>query len=386
LEATLRESDGQSTTVINDVFGNVVGTVSGTNGLWNPARVSSYGPEPGYQALTLSASVPLVETLVWRTRRVDPTGYYWLGARYYDPVAGRMLSPDPLGHAASMSLYDLCNGDPLNRFDADGRDPLDWADHLDAYVSTARGFYTSQSGWFWNGAVGTGSDVLYGVSDMLRLGTGVESATRSGASGWDIAIGVTEDIARAAGLVTLVGDPATGLGRRFEPKSLDVRPFGELSGTLPPGEQAHHSNQNGAFASEVPRNEGASIPMRGDAMNEPRTSHYEAHSELERFWDQFREGGPRPGEAPTIQEYSAANYNALRQAGYSASEARQIADAGLRDLSARGFQPSDAVPRVPNRFNQAPDNLTPLTAALQVNQGDRRVEQDPTGKYVKGGN
>jgi RHS repeat-associated protein len=121
LEATIRESDGQSTTVINDVFGNVVGTVSGTNGLWNPARVSSYGPEPGYQALTLSASVPLVETLVWRTRRIDPTGYYWLGARYYDPVGGRMLSPDPLGHAASMSLYDLCNGDPLNRFDADGR-------------------------------------------------------------------------------------------------------------------------------------------------------------------------------------------------------------------------------------------------------------------------
>jgi hypothetical protein len=32
-----------------------------------------------------------------------------------------MLSPDPLGHAASMSLYDLCNGDPLNRFDPDGR-------------------------------------------------------------------------------------------------------------------------------------------------------------------------------------------------------------------------------------------------------------------------
>jgi RHS repeat-associated protein len=121
LEATIRESDGQTTTVINDVFGNVVGTVSGTNGLWNPARVSSYGPEPGYQALTLSASVPLVETLVWRTRRIDPTGYYWLGARYYDPVAGRMVSPDPLGHAASMSLYDLCNGDPLNRFDADGR-------------------------------------------------------------------------------------------------------------------------------------------------------------------------------------------------------------------------------------------------------------------------
>jgi hypothetical protein len=51
---------------------------------------------------------------------MDPTGYYQLGARPYDPVAGHFLSADPLGHEASMDLYSFCSGDPLNRFDPTG--------------------------------------------------------------------------------------------------------------------------------------------------------------------------------------------------------------------------------------------------------------------------
>ena len=38
----------------------------------------------------------------------------------YDGI-GRFLSPDPLGHAASMSLYDYCAGDPVNGLDPTGR-------------------------------------------------------------------------------------------------------------------------------------------------------------------------------------------------------------------------------------------------------------------------
>lgn len=52
---------------------------------------------------------------------MDQTGYYWQGARYYDPVAGRFLSPDPLGHDASMDLYSYADGDPINECDPDGR-------------------------------------------------------------------------------------------------------------------------------------------------------------------------------------------------------------------------------------------------------------------------
>jgi RHS repeat-associated protein len=121
LEATIREVDALTTPVLNDYFGNVLATLSGTNVNWSAVRVIGYGPVMGYEVPTLTLSTPLAETLLWRTRRIDPSGFYCLGARYYDPVAGHFLSPDPLGHSSSMDLYSFCNGDPLNGFDADGR-------------------------------------------------------------------------------------------------------------------------------------------------------------------------------------------------------------------------------------------------------------------------
>ncbi|HVU09418.1 MAG TPA: HYD1 signature containing ADP-ribosyltransferase family protein [Verrucomicrobiae bacterium] len=121
LEATVRESDGLTTPVLNDYFGNVLATISGTTTSWSPVRVGGYGPVLGYQSPTLTASTLLADTLVWRSRGIDPSGFYNLGARYYDPVAGHFLSADPLGHASSMDLYSFCGGDPINQFDPTGR-------------------------------------------------------------------------------------------------------------------------------------------------------------------------------------------------------------------------------------------------------------------------
>jgi hypothetical protein len=44
-----------------------------------------------------------------------------MGMRYYDPESGTFLSADPMGHPASLSLYDYCASDPVNRVDPDGR-------------------------------------------------------------------------------------------------------------------------------------------------------------------------------------------------------------------------------------------------------------------------
>jgi len=121
LEATILESSLQVTPVLNDYFGNVLASVAGGATSWNPVRVTGYGPEIGYETPTLTPGTPLVDTLVWRSRKADPSGLYWLGARYYDPLAGRFLSSDPSGHSASWDLYNFASGDPINRFDADGR-------------------------------------------------------------------------------------------------------------------------------------------------------------------------------------------------------------------------------------------------------------------------
>jgi RHS repeat-associated protein len=121
LEATILDSNGTATGVLNDYFGNAVATVYGGSVTWNTTKVGGYGPLPDSSAQPLTDATQLAQAIVWRGHRIDPTGFYYLGARYYEPTSGRFLSPDPKGQAASMSLYDFCNGDPVNGFDPDGR-------------------------------------------------------------------------------------------------------------------------------------------------------------------------------------------------------------------------------------------------------------------------
>ena len=120
------------TAVVTDHFGHTLATVKGGQTAWNPTRVDGYGAVQGYRApVSIEASylsffpkpdrVSPLEATLWRGKRIDPTGYYWIGARYYDPVGGRFLSPDPMGHAATWDLYSFANGDPINYYDPDGR-------------------------------------------------------------------------------------------------------------------------------------------------------------------------------------------------------------------------------------------------------------------------
>jgi len=105
---------------VQDYFGNIIGAITNHVVAWNPARFSGYGPVPGYQSPALSLDVSLAQSLGWRGKRVDETGLINLGARLYDPVAGRFLNADPLGHNASMDLYSFCGGNPLNNWTRTG--------------------------------------------------------------------------------------------------------------------------------------------------------------------------------------------------------------------------------------------------------------------------
>jgi RHS repeat-associated protein len=121
LEAST-DADGQTSGILNDYFGNsaawssAAGTVT-----WNDTTVGGYGALPGKVARPLTATTSLADATVWKGKRIDPTGFYYLGARYYEPNSGRFISPDPMGHAASKALYDYANGDPVNNCDPDGR-------------------------------------------------------------------------------------------------------------------------------------------------------------------------------------------------------------------------------------------------------------------------
>jgi RHS repeat-associated protein len=121
LEATIREYDGYAVGVINDCFGNGVAVVSNNVAVFGTTRVGAYGPVAGSTAPLLSKNVSLAAATIFRGGRMDPMGLFCFGHRYYDANSGRFISPDPLGHAASIGLYDYCGGDPIDHFDPDGR-------------------------------------------------------------------------------------------------------------------------------------------------------------------------------------------------------------------------------------------------------------------------
>lgn len=123
LEATIRETDGQATGLVNDFFGNAVASVSSSPSsvAWNETRVGGYGPVPGSRARQLSENVSLSDATVWRSHRMDQTGFYCLGARYYEPISGKFLSYDPTWNRADASGYSFAGNDPVNGFDPDGR-------------------------------------------------------------------------------------------------------------------------------------------------------------------------------------------------------------------------------------------------------------------------
>src|SRR5574344_1954795 len=50
------------------------------------------------------------------------TGYYYYGARYYDPITALWLGTDPLKHKyPGIGAYVYCAGNPVRYVDPDGR-------------------------------------------------------------------------------------------------------------------------------------------------------------------------------------------------------------------------------------------------------------------------
>lgn len=64
--------------------------------------------------------------------------------------------------------------------------------------------------------------------------------------------------------------------------------YGDLSGNLEDGWQANHINQVASFRDVIPLNDGLAVPMRGSAITDIGSAHYEFHAELENLWAPYR--------------------------------------------------------------------------------------------------
>ncbi|MBM3610442.1 MAG: RHS repeat-associated core domain-containing protein, partial [Alphaproteobacteria bacterium] len=157
LESCFTENTKTSVGIVNNYFGDVVGLLSSGTFTPYPSALGAYGPMPG-------SSVDQALQPQWRGHYLDPTGFYYMGARYYDPQGGRFISPDPLGHSSSLGLYDYCNGDPVNGLDPDGRcvegASAGWANGNGQFAGTYDSSQASSQlayglGWTVGGALGT---------------------------------------------------------------------------------------------------------------------------------------------------------------------------------------------------------------------------------------
>ncbi|MCK5148081.1 RHS repeat-associated core domain-containing protein [bacterium] len=72
----------------------------------------------------ISGSDPAKFTFTGKERDDEGgTGWFYFGARYYDPAIGRWLTPDPLASKyPGLSPYNYCGNNPLVNIDTDGQD------------------------------------------------------------------------------------------------------------------------------------------------------------------------------------------------------------------------------------------------------------------------
>jgi len=112
-------------------------------------------------------------------------------------------------------------------------------------------------------------------------------------------------------------------------------------------------NQNAAFNSVIPKDEGFAIGIRGNAFTELGTPHYEFHRSLENFWDSYRKGGDLFGEVPTNSQYGDAIEQALKDFGINGLETQRLSDLANTNRELYGLMPEDIIPRIPRKIYQS---------------------------------
>ena len=114
-----------------------------TNSSGGVVYVSGYEPfGPGY-------GEDGVEDYRYTGKREDPTGLYYYGARYYNPVIGRFttkdIAPSDLKLPQSLNRYVYCRNNPQKYLDFNGKNPLIVAGFITGALLTG-GIYYAKTG------------------------------------------------------------------------------------------------------------------------------------------------------------------------------------------------------------------------------------------------
>ncbi|MGN7119067.1 hypothetical protein ACTHQ8_22775, partial [Lysinibacillus odysseyi] len=147
----------------------------------------------------------------------------------------------------------------------------------------------------------------------------------------------------------------TGAGNAVPPKAkpsnIEVEKYGKLKNDKSTSGQAHHLNQDAAFRTVIPKKEGMSVKLEGNALKDVGTPHFNAHKTMEEFWSQYRKGGEKYRETPTCGEYTKALYKSLQDAGLSKEDAFYATKEAIKQRRQYGLTYDTPVPRIPGPMN-----------------------------------
>jgi RHS repeat-associated protein len=246
-------------------------------------------------------------------------GLMLLGYRFYNPDTGRFLTRDPLGYDGGINLYSYTRNNPVMN-----ADPFGLWDALDSIQAVA--------------------DIV-GLIPIANIPAEIISGAISGVKGDTVGVSLS-----VAGLIPAVGDSSvlTKIARRGVKL---INEYKELRKEARIIGQAHHLLQDAAFGSRIARKTGISINLVGDVFQKVWSEHRAAHQAMEVFWSQFRRGGTRYRELPTVSEYLDALEKSLRSAKLNKNQIGDAIHAAKRQLSQHGFKMTDRVPRIPNPIN-----------------------------------
>lgn len=192
-------ADGRACFPVTDVQGNVRGYAD-TSGVQ-----SAYAYYP-YGTLIDLARDNADGSRRWQSKEFDSDlNKYYFGARFYDPLFGLWLTPDPAGQFANPYTY---GGDPLNYIDPNG-ESVTAAVAIGAAVGAAIGASVSAVNCSGANEVGCGRAVAQGAA------IGGIAGVASGAAG-AAASGISATVIGEVGLATNSGLLAASAGAAVE--------------------------------------------------------------------------------------------------------------------------------------------------------------------------
>jgi RHS repeat-associated protein len=145
----------------------------------------SYEEYHPYGTTAFQAGRNAAETSAKRYRycakeRDEESGLYYHGARYSCPWLGRWLSPDPVGTADSINLYEFARSNPANAADRTGLGVWDWI-HENILEPTAD--FIDRHG-IDDAVAGFGDTLSFGLSRKVREGLDVDGSVDYGSSAY----------------------------------------------------------------------------------------------------------------------------------------------------------------------------------------------------------